>query len=154
MGPETYSHSGVFAATIRTAHKISASSFLRREKNLLGANTYFALCSQLCLAGMLTTSASPSPTIPHVCISPKEHHSLSQAQAATVYSLVSSLISQLCQLSRGEITMAPLPEGVFGQCFSRFLYSRAQNYQNLLKASNFLQKTLRSTKEVVPYLDR
>lgn len=66
---------GVFAATIRTAHKINASSLLRREKNLPGANTYSAFYSQLCLAGMLTTSASPSPTILHFCISPKEHHS-------------------------------------------------------------------------------
>lgn len=67
---------GVFGATIRTAHKISVLSFVKREKNLLAANIYSAFCSQLCLAGMLTASARPSPTILHFCISPKEHHSL------------------------------------------------------------------------------
>lgn len=40
--------------------------------------------------------------------------------------------------------MAAVVEAVFGTCFSRFLFSRGRNYQDLLKASNFPQKTLRS----------
>lgn len=105
---------------------------------------------------MLTTSASLSPIIFHFLhLIQRAPFPLSQAQAATVHSLVSSLISQLCQLSREEITMAATAEVVSGKCFPRFLFSRAYNYQDLLKASNFPpQKTLRSTKVVIPYLDR
>lgn len=44
--------------------------------------------------------------------------------------------------------MAAVAEVVFGTCFSRLLFSRGRNYQDLLKASNFPQKTLRSMKEV------
>lgn len=91
---------GVFAATVRTAHKTCASSILKREKNLLGANACPAFCSQLCLAGMLTTSASPSPTILHFCISPKEHHSL--ATGTSCHSLQPGFFPNLTALPAAQ----------------------------------------------------
>lgn len=145
---------GVFVATIRTARKTSASSFLKKKIIFWGPIPVLPSAHSCVELGCWPLLPVHPPPFGISASHPK--NTISLVTGTSCHSLQPGSFPNLTalQLPTGEITMAAMAEVVFGKCFSRFLFPRVHNYQDLLKASNFPQKTLKSTKVVIPYLDR